>query len=162
VCALKSRGNRSPVEYAVAWFWAVYLMATHSNGISISAHATAKTARARLLQVRPAAARQAESGPYFAPDRSPLAASLHGKTDGWPSYACAPDVRDVPHVVGAMVAHVRPWGPPRLLQRRDTGARRLSRPAKTASRKLPRRIRLPFQPTPNAFLLAIARPQALI
>jgi hypothetical protein len=28
VCALKSRGNRSPVEYALAWFWAVYLMAT--------------------------------------------------------------------------------------------------------------------------------------
>src|SRR5271166_1868871 len=40
-------------------------------------------------------------------------------------------------------------GPPRLLQRQDLGARRLSRPAKTASPELPRRIRLPLQPTPN-------------
>ena len=50
------------------------------------------------------------------------AASLHGfvaanvapgatiKTDGWPSYARAPDVRHEPHVVGAMAAHVvLPW-----------------------------------------------------
>src|SRR5271165_5425433 len=40
-------------------------------------------------------------------------------------------------------------GPPRLLQRQELGARRLSRPAKTASPELPRRIRLPLQPTPN-------------
>src|SRR5271165_5179983 len=40
-------------------------------------------------------------------------------------------------------------GPPRLLQRQDLGARRLSRPAKTASPELPRRIRLPLQPTPS-------------
>ncbi len=32
------------------------------------------------------------------------------KTDGWPSYARAPDVRHEPHVVGAMAAHiVLPW-----------------------------------------------------
>ena len=50
------------------------------------------------------------------------ASSLHGfvaanvapgatiKTDGWPSYARAPDVRHEPHVVGAMAAHiVLPW-----------------------------------------------------
>src|SRR5271165_2087347 len=40
-------------------------------------------------------------------------------------------------------------GPPRLLQRQDLGARRLPRTAKTASPELPRRIRLPLQPTPN-------------
>ena len=166
-------GSKLPL---IAWFWAAYLMATHSNGISGAA--IAKATRARFLQVRVAAVRQAaprhgRAGPRAArwpcrgrrsqiplrtktdpvcggggrspqgkmlvagavevendaPGRLRLAAiqdfsaaSLHGfvaanvapgatiKTDGWPSYARAPDVRHEPHVVGAMAAHVvLPW-----------------------------------------------------
>ena len=55
------------------WFWAAYLMATHSNGIS----AAAKAARARVLQVGLAALRQAPPGdgrtraqPLDGPDRN--------------------------------------------------------------------------------------------
>ena len=90
------------------------------------------------------------------------AASLHGfvaanvapgatiKTDGRPSYARAPDVRHEPHVVGAMAAHVVLPG--------STAPSPTPRPGRSASitdsredsiSKLPRRIRLPLQPTPN-------------
>ena len=78
------------------------------------------------------------------------AASLHGfvavnvapgatiKTDGWPSYARAPTSGTAP----SCRRHDRPCrsalGPPRLLQRQDLGARRLSWTAKTASPELPR------------------------
>ena len=90
------------------------------------------------------------------------AASLHGfvaanvapgatiKTDGWPSYARAPDVRHEPHVVGAMAAHVvLPW-----IHRAFSNAKTWALGvyhglAKTASPKLSPRIRLPLQPTPS-------------
>ena len=82
------------------------------------------------------------------------AASLHGfvaanvgrpgatiKTDGWPSYARAPDVRHEPHVVGAMAAHVvLPWVH-RAFSNAKTWALGVYHGLReTASPKLPRRI----------------------
>ena len=207
-----NHGSKLPL---IVWFWAVYLMATHSNGISalqlqkqlgLGSYKSAWLLCAKLRRAMVAPGRaplaglievdeteiplrtkadpvcggggRSPQGKMFvagavevendAPGRLRLAAindfsaaSLHGfvagnvapgatiKTDGWPSYARAPDVRHEPHVVGAMAAHiVLPWVH-RAFQRQDLGARRLSRTAKTASPQLPRRIRVPLQPTPN-------------
>ena len=164
-------GSKLPL---IAWFWAVYLMATHSNGISalqlqkqLGSYKSAWLLCAKLRRAMVAPGRaplaglvevdeteiplrtktdpvcggggRSPQGKMFvagavevendAPGRLRLAAikdfsaaSLHGfvaanvapgatiKTDGWPSYARAPDVRHEPHVVGAMAAHVvLPW-----------------------------------------------------
>ena len=158
----------------IVWFWAVYLMATHSNGISVlqlqkqlglGSYKSAWLLCAKLRRAMVAPGRaplaglievdeaeiplrtkadpvcggggRSTQGKMFvagavevendAPGRLRLAAikdfsaaSLHGfvaaniapgatiKTDGWPSYARAPDARHEPHVVGAMAAHVCP------------------------------------------------------
>jgi hypothetical protein len=166
-------GSKLPL---LAWFWAVYLMATHSNGISalqlqkqlgLGSYKSAWLLCAKLRRAMVAPGRaplaglievdeaeiplrtkadpvcgdggRSPQGKMFiagavevendAPGRLRLAAikdfsaaSLHGfvaanvapgatiKTDGWPSYARAPDVRHEPHIVGAMAAHVvLPW-----------------------------------------------------
>src|SRR6267143_1725906 len=106
-----------------AWFWAAYLMATHSNGISAVqlqrqlAFGSYKTAWLLCAKLRRS---------MLAPGRSPLAdysaASLHAflaanlapgataKTDGWSGYPGAAGVTHDPHVVGKMAAHiVLPW-----------------------------------------------------
>ena len=166
-------GSKLPL---IVWFWAAYLMATHSNGISalqlqkqlgLGSYKSAWLLCAKLRRAMVAPGRaplaglvevdeteiplrtkadpvcggggRSPQGKMFvagavevendAPGRLRLAAikdfsaaSLHGfvaanvapgatiKTDGWPSYAGAPDVRHEPHVVGAMAAHVvLPW-----------------------------------------------------
>jgi hypothetical protein len=163
------------------WFWAAYLMATHSNGISalqlqsqlgLGSYKTAWLLAAKLrgAMVAPGRTRleglievdetvvscrskddppaggggRSHQGKILvagavevfartkgggAPGRIRLAcindfstASLHSfigksvavgatiKTDGWPSYPGAPDVRHEPHVIGPMAAHiVLPW-----------------------------------------------------
>ncbi len=162
------------------WFWAAYLMATHSNGISalqlqkqlaIGSYKSAwllcaklrramvapernplaglieideTSIRHRTKQEPPAGGRgrshQAKlliagaveihnEGPASGPGRIRLAviedysaASLHrfmaaiiapggtAKTDGWPGYPGAPELRHEPHVIGEMAAHlVLPW-----------------------------------------------------
>lgn len=88
-------GSKLPLT---VWFWAAYLMATHSNGIS-------------ALQLQ----NQLGLGSYTSAWL--LCAKLRGrdhgatiKTDGWSAYASAPDVTHDPHVVGKMAAHVvLPW-----------------------------------------------------
>jgi hypothetical protein len=138
-----------------------HLMATHSNGISISAHATAKTARARLLQVRRllCGKLRAVRISHRTARRSPPRC-MAKPTAGRPTPA--------PPTSGTCPMSSAPWSPMSV-----HGVHGAFSNAKTRALGVyhgPRRqqlenyldIRLPFQPTPNAFLLAIARPQALI
>src|SRR5271166_6229434 len=135
-------GSKLPL---LVWFWAVYLMATHSNGISalqlqkqlgLGSYKSAWLLCAKLRRAMVAPGRAPLAGLVEVDEaeiplrtkadpvcggggRSPqgkmfvaanVAPGATIKTDGWPSYARAPDVRHEPHVVGAMAAHVvLPW-----------------------------------------------------
>ena len=112
------------------WFWAAYLMATHSNGISalqlqrqlaLGSYKTAWLRRAHAGQARglkahgPGRIRLAEVPDYSAQSLHPfiaqnLAVGATAKTDGWSAYPGAPGVSHDPHVIGKMAAHViLPW-----------------------------------------------------
>ena len=119
------------------WFWAAYLMATHSNGISalqlqkqlaLGSYRTAwmlaaKLRRAMLVvggievgdgnkpgRLRLAALTDYGAGSLNAFIARNIAPASTAKTDGWAGYAGVPVDQHDPHVIGAMAAHlVLPW-----------------------------------------------------
>ena len=105
-------GSKLPLT---AWFWAAYLMATHSNGISalqlrnqlgLGSYKSAWLLGAKLRRAMVAPGRSALHG-FVAANVAP---GTTIRTDGWSAYPGAPDVAHDPHVIGPMAAHVvLPW-----------------------------------------------------
>src|SRR5215831_13871106 len=96
------------------WFWAAFLMATHSNGISalqlqnqlgLGSYRTAWMLCAKLRRAMVNPAREPLSGVLDA-----VAPQTRLVTDDWPSYQDLPSVRHNAMTLGPMAAHIAlPW-----------------------------------------------------